>query len=34
MLDITSCTVTNNNGLLLKYSILSIVHHIKEIFYI
>ena len=32
MLDITSCTVTNNNGLLLKYSILSIVHHIKEIF--
>ena len=32
MLDITSCTVTNNNGLLLKYSILSIVDHIKEIF--
>ena len=32
MLNITSCTVTNNNGLLLKYSILSIVGHIDEIF--
>ena len=31
MLNITSCTVTNNNGLLLKYSILSIVDHIDEI---
>lgn len=32
MLNITSCTVTSNNGLLLKYSILSIVGHIDEIF--
>jgi hypothetical protein len=32
MLPITTCTVTMNNGKLLKYSIESIVNYVSEIF--